>query len=303
MVEELGKILSNGFGTWKKNLTICLPFVFGFIAISIVALVVIGSALAIAIGPFIPTIVPYLTDSGEIPPEILQQLPALFMANIGLLLGAMLVTVVLMLLINSFFTAGAIGMARVATKTGHTSLSDMVDYGRRKFLSLLGVNVIIALIVLAGLVFLIPGLVSLDVGTAISGSPFSAASMASFALLGIGIIIALLYMLIVSIVLAVPPYAVVISDLSAIEGLKTGFRFFKEHKLDVFLLWLIVLVIAVLASIVLNNIPVAGGLLSMVVSIVIIQPLIVIWWTRLYLSGTEPEPADSAVALQIPEST
>jgi hypothetical protein len=296
MVEELGKILSNGFATWKKNLTICLPFVFGFILIGIVALVIIGSALVIAIGPIIPTIMPYLTDSGEIPQEIMQQLPAQFMANAGLLLGAILVTVILMLLINSYFTAGAIGMARVATKTGHTSLSDMLDYGRRKFLSLLGVNVLIALILLAGLVFLIPGIISSVLG-GISDPPFVAANMGAFALFGIGILITILYMLIISIMLAVPPYAVVISDLRAIEGLKTGFRFFMEHKLDVFLLWLVVLAIAVLASIVLNNIPVVGGLLSMVVSVVIIQPLVVIWWTRLYLSGTEPEPADSAVPL------
>jgi hypothetical protein len=296
MVEELGKILSNGFATWKKNLTICLPFVFGFILIGIVALVIIGSALVIAIGPIIPTIMPYLTDSGEIPQEIMQQLPAQFMANAGLLLGAILVTVILMLLINSYFTAGAIGMARVATKTGHTSLSDMLDYGRRKFLSLLGVNVLIALILLAGFVFLIPGIISSVLG-GISDPPFVAANMGAFALFGIGILITILYMLIISIMLAVPPYAVVISDLRAIEGLKTGFRFFMEHKLDVFLLWLVVLAIAVLASIVLNNIPVVGGLLSMVVSVVIIQPLVVIWWTRLYLSGTEPEPADSAVPL------
>jgi hypothetical protein len=296
MVEELGKILSSGFATWKKNLTICLPFVFGFILIGIVALVIIGSALVIAIGPIIPTIMPYLTDSGEIPQEIMQQLPAQFMANAGLLLGAILVTVILMLLINSYFTAGAIGMARVATKTGHTSLSDMLDYGRRKFLSLLGVNVLIALILLAGFVFLIPGIISSVLG-GISDPPFVAANMGAFALFGIGILITILYMLIISIMLAVPPYAVVISDLRAIEGLKTGFRFFMEHKLDVFLLWLVVLAIAVLASIVLNNIPVVGGLLSMVVSVVIIQPLVVIWWTRLYLSGTEPEPADSAVPL------
>jgi hypothetical protein len=302
MVEELGKILSNGFTTWKTNLIICLPFIFGFIVIGIVALVIIGSALVIAIGPFIPTILPYLTDSGEIPPEIMQQLPAQIVANAGLLLGAILVTVILMLLINSFFTAGAIGMARVATKTGHTSLSDMLDYGRRKFLSLLGVNVLIALILLAGLVFLIPGLISFVSG-GISGPPFVAANMAAFALFGIGMLITILYMLIISIMLAVPPYAVVISDLRAIEGLKTGFRFFMEHKLHVFLLWLVALVIAVLASMVLNNIPVVGGLLSMVVSIVIVQPLVVIWWARLYLSGTEPEPADSAVPAQIPEST
>lgn len=303
MVEELGKILSNGFATWKRNLTICLPFVFSLIVIGIVALVIIGSALVLAIGPFIPTILPYLTDSGELPPEIMQQLSAPLMASAGLLLGALLVTVILMLLINTFFTAGAIGMARVATMTGHTSLADMLAYGRRKFLSLLGATVLIAVIQLAGLVFLIPGLVSLISGVKSSGTPLDLSSMAAWALFGIGLLLLILYMLIISIVLAVPPYAVVISDLRALEGLKTGFRFFMGHKLVVFLLWLVVLVIAVLASMVLNNIPMVGGLLSMVVSVVIVQPLVVIWWTRLYLSGTEPAPAEGAVPMQMPELT
>ncbi|MGC9444548.1 MAG: hypothetical protein ACP5E9_06435 [Candidatus Methanospirareceae archaeon] len=295
MVENLSKNLSNGFATWKTNLVICLPFVFSFVVFGIVALVIIGSALVIAIGPFIPTILPYLTDSGELPPEIMQQLSAPLMASAGLLLGAILVTVILMLLINSFFNAGAIGMAQVAAKTGHTSLADMLDYGRRKFLSLFGVSLLIALIEFAGLVFLIPGLISVISSAESSGSPFDPASMGAWALFGIGMVLLLLYMLIISIILAVPPYAVVISDLRAIEGLKTGFRFFMEHKLDVFLLWVVVLVIAVLASMILGMIPSIGGLLSMVVSIVIVQPLVVIWWTRLYLSGAEPAPADGPV--------
>ncbi|MBN1455170.1 MAG: hypothetical protein JW945_02805 [Methanomicrobia archaeon] len=295
MVEEISKILSNGFSTWKANLTICLPFVFSFLAISIVALVIIGSALVIAIGPFIPALLPYLTDSGELPSEILQQLSTPLMASAGVLLGAVLVTVILMLLINSFFSAGAIGMASVATKTGHTSLSDMLDYGRRKFLSLLGVSVLIALIQLAGLVFLIPGLISFASSSEIAGNPFDLSNIAAWALFGIGLLLLILYMLIISIVLAIPPYAVVISDLRAIEGIKTGFRFFMEHKLDVFLLWLIVLVIAVLASMVLGSIPSIGGLLSMVVSVVLIQPLGVIWWTRFYLSRAKSEHPVSAV--------
>ncbi|HDS46008.1 MAG TPA: hypothetical protein ENN68_07990 [Methanomicrobia archaeon] len=302
MVEELSKILSNGFATWKANLVLCLPFVFSIIVLGILALVIIGGALVLAIGPFIPAILPYLTDSGELPPEILQQLSGPLMASAGLLLGAILVTVILMLLINSFFNAGAIGMARVATKTGHTSLSDMLDYGRRKFLSFFGVSVLIAAIQLAGLIFLIPGIRSFVSSAASSGTPFDLSSTAAaWALLGIGLLLLLLYMLIISIVLTVPPYAVVISDLSAIDGLKTGFRFFMEHKLDVFLLWLVVIVIAVVASMVLGMIPSIGGLLSMVVSVVIVQPLVAIWWTRLYLSGTEPAPVDRAVFAELVE--
>ncbi len=292
MVEELGELLSNGFGTWKENLILCLPFVFSLIVTGIAILAILGSVLITTLGPLIPAIMPYLNDSGEIPPEIMQQFPAQLIANAGILLGAILVTAILVLIINSFFTAGAIGMARVATKTGHTTLADMVDYGRRKIFSLLGANLLIALIMLAGFVFLVPGLISLAVNSEASGAPFDPSNMAAFALLGLGFLLLILYMLIVSIALAVPPYAVVISDLRAVEGLKTGYRFFMAHKLDVFLLWLIVLVLAVLASMVLGNIPILGGLLSMVVSLVIIQPLTVIWWSRLYLSGTEPEPAE-----------
>jgi hypothetical protein len=55
--------------------------------------------------------------------------------------------------------------------------------------------------------------------------------------------------------------------------------------LNVFLLWLVVLVIAVVSSIILSNIPFIGQLISMAVSVIVIQPLSVIWWSRLYLSG------------------
>ncbi len=31
-----------------------------------------------------------------------------------------------------------------------------------------------------------------------------------------------------------------------------------------------------------------GGLISMILSVIVIQPLTVIWWSRLYLSMVEP---------------
>jgi hypothetical protein len=101
--------------------------------------------------------------------------------------------------------------------------------------------------------------------------------MSAFALLFLGLLIILIYMLIVSIMFALPPYVVVIGNLRAVEGVKKGFKFFMAHKLDVFLLWLVVLVIAMVASIVLSNIPVIGQLISMAVSVIVIQPLSVIW--------------------------
>ncbi len=203
---------------------------------------------------------------------------------------AAFITVILVMLINAFFTAGAIGMAKEATERGRTSLSDMVEYGRRKFISLLFANIIVGLIALAGLVFLIPGITYIyilhipDI-KALSAQP---EFMPAMAILGLGIVIMVLYMLIISMVFALPPYAVVIDDLGAIEGVKSGFKSFMSHKLDVFLLWLVVLVMLVVSIIagfvLLSAVPFVGWLLDIAVSLVVIQPLTVIWWSRLYLS-------------------
>ncbi|HUV03058.1 MAG TPA: hypothetical protein VMW67_06430 [Desulfobacteria bacterium] len=290
MVEELGSILRNGFETWKKNLNICLPFVFSLLLTLIVGAIVLGGALITVIGPVLPSLTPSLTSTpGEIPPEIVQQLQPLLLQNIDILVAAVIIAGILVLLITTFFSAGAIGMANEATKTGSTRLTDMTDYGARKFMSLLGANLIVALIALAGVIFLIPGLVPLLPAIATSQTPLDATNMAAIAMLVVGFLVMALYLLIISIIFAIPPYAVVISDLGAVDGVKRGFQFFMAHKVEVFLLWLVVLVIAVVASIILGNIPYIGQWLSMAISVIIIEPLSVIWWSRLYLSGTEGE--------------
>jgi hypothetical protein len=288
MVEELGTILRNGFETWKKNLTICLPFVFSLLLTLIVGAVVIGGALITVLGPVLPSLTPSLTSTpSEIPPEIVQQLQPLLLQNIDILVAAVIIAGILVLLITTFFTAGAIGMAKEATKMGSTRLTDMTDYGARKIVSLLGANLIVALIAFAGLIFLIPGLVPLLPALSTSQTPLDATNMTALAMLVLGFIVMAFYMLIISIILAISPYAVVISDLGAVDGVKKGFQFFMAHKVEVFLLWLVVLVIAVVASIILGNIPYIGQWLSMAVSVLILQPLAVIWWSRLYLSGIE----------------
>ncbi|MBE0516791.1 MAG: hypothetical protein IBX41_05300 [Methanophagales archaeon] len=286
MVEELGSILHNGFDTWKKNLTICLPFVFSFILTSIVAVIIIGGAILVTVGPLLPSLVPYLTDSGEIPPEVMQQLLPQFLQHIDVIIAAVIITIILVLLINAFFTAGAIGMAKAATEKGRTSLSEMIDYGRRKFSSLLFATLIVGLIALAGVIFLVPGVISLL--PAITETPPGVPNMAAFAPLFLGFVVLLFYMLIVSIILALPPYAVVIDDLGAIEGVKRGFKYFMAHKLEVFLLWLILLLIAIVAGIISGTIPYIGYWVNLLVSVIVVQPLSALWWSRLYLSMREP---------------
>jgi len=285
MVEDIGSVIKKGFNTWKANLCISLPFLFSSIITAIVALIIIGSALLAAV-PSLPSLVPHLSKPDELTPELILPLMSQLNQSIGLIIAATIIAVVLGLLINAFFNAGAIGMAKEATETGRTSLSDMKEYGKRKFISLLFADIIVGLIALIGLVFLIPGIVySLPI---ITTSSEPAPNVILLAILMLGILCMAVYMLIVTILFALTRYSVVIDDLGAVEGVKNGFNIFMKNKLDVFLLWLVALVIGIVVSIILRLIPFTGLFFNVAVSVIVIQPLIVIWWSRLYLSIVKP---------------
>jgi hypothetical protein len=253
-----------------------------------VAIIIIGGTLLAAIPSFF-SLIPYLSKPEEITPELILPLMSQILPSIGIIIAAVIITVILVMLISAFFTAGAIGMAKEATETGRTSLSDMKDYGRRKFISLLFADIIVGLISLVGLVFLIPGILYALPNITTLSEPTPEVILPALATFMIGILIMSIYMILISILFALPRYAVVIDDLGAIEGVKRGFKIFMNHKVDVFLLWLVALVIGIAVSVILSLIPYVGQFLNIVVSIIVIQPLTFIWWSRLYLSITTPK--------------
>nr|CBH38809.1 conserved hypothetical membrane protein [uncultured archaeon] len=285
MVEDIGSIIKKGFNTWKANLCISLPILFSSIITAIVALIIIGSAILAAV-PSLPSLIPHLSKPDELTPELILPLMSQLIQSIGLIIAAVIIAVILGLLISAFFNAGAIGMAKEATETGRTSLSNMKEYGKRKFISLLFADIIVGLITLIGFVFLIPGIVySLPI---ITTSSEPAPNVILLVMIMVGIICMAIYTLIVTILFALTRYSVVIDDLGAVEGVKKGFNIFRKHKLDVFLLWLVALVIGIVVSIILSLIPYIGQFLNVVVSVIVIQPLAVIWWSRFYLSIVKP---------------
>lgn len=281
MVEDLGSIIEKGFETWKNNLIICLPFVFTSILTAIVAGIIIFTAILATMPSLIP-----LLESLESQDFVPQLLP-LFLQSIGIIIVAIIVAVLIAMLINAFFWAGAIGMAKEATETGKTDLSHMLEYGRRKFVSLFFTDIIVGLISFAGIVFLIPGILYLIPKLNVLSELPEGEIIAAFALFGLGLLVMIVYIVIISILLALPRYAVVIGDMGAIAGIKTGFRCFMSNKLAVFLLWLVVLVVSIIAGS-FGVIPYIGGLISALLSVIVIEPLTVIWWSRLYLSLEEP---------------
>lgn len=260
MASTLIKVIKEGFGTWQKNLNICLPFVFSSILTFVVAIIVLGCA-ALLTGASLFDSRPYISRINELP--------------LLLSIGAVILILILGLIINAFFVAGAIGMAKEAMEDARTSLSVMTVYGRRKFASLLFANIIVGFILLAGLIFIILGRLSI------------LPNMAALKL------IALAYVVIVSIMFTLAPFAVVIGDFSAVDGVKKGFKIFRAHKLDVFLLGFIVLFIGLVVGFITDFIPHIGLLVNILVSTVIILPLTVLWWSKLYMCVTTPRKSYS----------
>lgn len=283
MVEELGGTLEKGFETWKKNLSICLPFVLSAVVTGIVAMIIIGGAILAAI----PSLVPHFTKLEELTyDEIPQVLPQL-LQSMGILIIAIIVTIILGMLIDAFFWAGAIGMAKEAIETGHTDLSHMMDYGKRKFLSLFFTNLIIGLLSFVGVIFLVPGMLYLLPRLSAFSELPEGEVITAAALFGLGFLALIVSIMLIGIVFALPRYAVVIDDVGAISGIKKGFKIFMDNKLAIFLLWLIIFALTLL-SMSFGVIQYIGGVIVWILSLIVISPLTVIWWSRLYLSVVEP---------------
>ena len=87
-MEEIGKLIGKGFGIWKKNLNLCIPFICsGFASILIVAAFFI--AMFLAVMPFMDedwTHVEDLEDSG-----LIEEL----FAGMDLLFWLLIVTVII----------------------------------------------------------------------------------------------------------------------------------------------------------------------------------------------------------------
>ena len=116
--------------------------------------------------------------------------------------------------------------------------------------------------------------------------------MGAFALLAGGFLVWVLYLIILSILLAVFRFALVADNLGPLESLATSLSFFKKNKGEVFLLFVFIFVIALVFIIIdqiMGQIPVISiiwSLINFIISLIIIPPLTTIWWVRLYMSRT-----------------
>ena len=278
---DYGEMVKSGYKTWKNNLILCIPVIFGALLSAIIAGIILVISFLSLFWPLIETIISDPTTMAS--SEFFSQLYSIVTSNLISIGAVIFIIVIIVGLIFSFFYSGAVGMAKEAILNGKTNLSHMWDYGKKKYLDYFIASIIIGLIALIGVLFIIPGFLSVSSEIGISGFNFSSHNFNAYIPLIIGFVIMILYMLILSIIFALVSYSIVIDDLSAIEGIKKAVRIFMQNKSSVFVIWLIIVVINFIFGLI-GQIPIIGGILSIIVSFIVVIPITMIWMSKFYLT-------------------
>ena len=286
MVEDTGKIISKGIETYTSNLNLCIPILMNVFVTGLLTVFVIGFGLLYIFGS---SLISSLSSLGNtaIPQDVVLNLISLVTQHLLEIVILVLIYLAVASFFQSFFMAGAIGMAQKATETGKSDMPTMIESGKKNVVNLYLAEILVGLLYLAGIVFVVPGAMKTDI-TRI----FSAENPDAIILLIGGFLLWVIYMLILNIVLSVFTYAIVIDNLSPVDGIRTAFKFFNNHKSDVFRLWLVIGVIVIGFTVfgeLMGKIPVISfiwGFINMFISIFVITPLTIVWWVRMYMTRT-----------------
>lgn len=289
-MEEIGEMIGKGFGIWRQNLNLCIPFLLNFF----VSILVLASFLAVIFIAAMPLMdvnstsiqnSQNLEDFQAVQDLITQMggaLQSLGWHTILMIAFLFLGMIVVLSLVEAFFMAGAIGMARQALDKGRADTGAMWSAGRRYFLNMFLYTILAGLITMAGLVFLLPGIVQ------ISGGQSEPAALGIFAA---GLLVFILYAIVLSMALAAAPYALVLEGLGPIQAVSAGIDFFRYNKFDVLILWLVVAALSIALQMVGSSVYTGNSAIYPMTSLVtglanllVLVPLSTLWWTRLYMN-------------------
>ena len=282
-MESINELLGRGFSLWRDNLNLCLPHLLGFF-FSLMAL--FAGMMAIIFSGIMPleglneTALQEMQNTQDVQMlshHMEEYLAGLQSSDLLPILLAALAAFVLVALVDAFFAAGAIGMARQALEKGRSSTSAMWSSGRRHFLGMFLAELLMTFIILMGILLLLPLL---------------AAGLEKLGLLAVALaLIAIFYALALTIILSTLPYALVLEDLSPLGALRASIDFFRYNKFDVAVLWLVVIALSLglqmVGGAVSSGQPGQGQPLSAItgmISLLVLAPLSNLWWTRLYMS-------------------
>jgi len=300
MYENFGTIINKGFKNWTRNLNICIPFILIF-GINLLLYALFFGFMGVVL---LSSKIKSGLDPSALPVEELYNLfIGAFFENFGSALIGIIAFFLLVIFIQAFFTAGAIGMAKRAAETGDTFFSEMFEFGSKNVIRLFLTFILIDLMIIAGLVLVVPGALSVGDLGALLEDP--SASVQGLGLLALGVLLWALYVLILNILFSLAPYSLVIDELEPLEAISTSFHFFMENKLDMLFIWGISIALTFINSLV-NELFTSTSdlivLLTSLLSFLVLQPLITVWWTRLYLSRKKVNLYDPSELLRGPDA-
>ncbi len=246
------------------------------------------------------TIIDPATLSNE---EIFAMLWGGFSKNLGLSVFLLLGVFLFAAFAQSYFTAGAIGMAKKASETGDTGISDMLVSGSKNTFRLFLAVLLTALILLVGIIFLVPGALAVGNLSALVENP--EASIHGMTALVIGVILWTVYIVIVNLMLSLSSYALVIDELGPLEALSTSFIFFMNNKLDVFFMWLFTVGLVLINNYVGELAGPGNNLVAAVTLFIppaVLQPFTAVLWTRLYMTRKGRKLYNPSELLSDPDS-
>jgi len=284
-MEDIGEMIGKGFGVWRSNLNLCIPFL---LSIFISMLIFVPFLMA-----FFMTFLPVESmnaatlqndeDMQKLLAQMQVSLESLEMDRILQIAALFLALVVLLSLVNAFFTAGAIGMARQAQEKGKSDTGAMWSAGKRHFFDMFLATLLMGLLTLAGLIFLLPALAQ--------GSRSLQADPQAMGMLAVGLLLLILYALALSVLLVTMPYALVIEGLGPVRAILAAIKFFRYNKFDVVVLWLVVAALSMGLQMIGGAFSTGGGAggeplsaITGIVNLLVLAPLSNLWWTRLYMN-------------------
>src|SRR3990172_10350000 len=131
MAEEIGKLIRNGYETFTKNLNLSIPLVLNFFITIILAVILAAFGFLYILGSSLSSL-----ENVSSPEQLAAIILPLITQHIFEIAAIILIIVIVTSFIQSFFTAGAIGMAKQATETGKSELSTMVSVGKKNVVNL-----------------------------------------------------------------------------------------------------------------------------------------------------------------------
>lgn len=283
MTDSLSTILSKGWTDLKANPVLIIP---GILTMIFVYLFVYAVFFAL-FGDLVP--LSSVIGSNVVDPAYFESIAveSAIESNIGQFFAVFFIGLIVLLLIAVFISAGLTGMGKEAVTTGSTKMGDFWSYGKKYFIKILLLSLIIGVIFV--FVFFVVFVLALLFGLLIatSGSVGFALILYLFFMLAFTVI-ALLILL----VTYFASYAIVLENYGVFDSLQKSYRLFADNKGDVFTFVLAMIVINLIVSLIIQAvallfgyIPSIGFYLAVIFEIILMAlmtSLVTVWAVRKY---------------------